>query len=660
MASCIQHGLEARVTGCDPPHHDTVGGVWTLRPGAGARPRAARRRGRSSRPWARRLAAPARARPPRSPNVDLAREHATSSSGWTTRGTTSPRPATGCWTWSRQFRPDVVHLNGYAHGALPWSRADAGRRPLLRPLLVARRSRARPRRRDVGPLPAGGARGPRAAPTSSSRRRRAMLGALRAPLRPAARQPRDPQRPRPRRLCRPRARRSRSSSPPGRLWDEAKNIAALDARRAAAAAGRSTSPATSGIPTAAARSSRGVRPLGKLPPERSPGGSAARRSTPCPRATSRSASPRSRRRSPAVRWSSATSPACARSGATPPSTSRRTTTTALRGRDQRPDRRSRAAAPTWPPRAGERAARYTPERMAGDYVAAYRELLAPALAVGRAERRRPNPHLPGVRPMRIVMFYHSLLSDWNHGNAHFLRGVVAELLVARARRPRLRAAGRLEPAEPPRASTATRRSAQFHAAYPTLPQPASVRSRRRSTSTTRSTAPTSCSSTSGATTTSSARIGRHRAASGGLPPALPRHAPPRRHRAAGDGARTTCRTTTASSRSARCSATSTSTRGWARRAWTWHEAADTRVFRPLAQRPRRGRPRLGRQLGRRRAHRRAARVPARAGQGARPHAPASTASATPSDAQAALTDAGIEYAGWLPNYQAPEVSPRHR
>ena len=29
--------------------------------------------------------------------------------------------------------------------------------------------------------------------------------------------------------------------------------------------------------------------------------------------------------------------------------------------------------------------------------------------------------------MHIVMFYHSLLSDWNHGNAHFLRGVVAEL-----------------------------------------------------------------------------------------------------------------------------------------------------------------------------------------------------------------------------------------
>src|SRR4051794_35749659 len=30
--------------------------------------------------------------------------------------------------------------------------------------------------------------------------------------------------------------------------------------------------------------------------------------------------------------------------------------------------------------------------------------------------------------MRILMFYHSLLSDWNHGNAHFLRGVASELV----------------------------------------------------------------------------------------------------------------------------------------------------------------------------------------------------------------------------------------
>ncbi|MEX0730370.1 MAG: glycosyltransferase [Aquisalimonadaceae bacterium] len=31
--------------------------------------------------------------------------------------------------------------------------------------------------------------------------------------------------------------------------------------------------------------------------------------------------------------------------------------------------------------------------------------------------------------MRIAMFYHSQISDWNHGNAHFLRGVAGELVA---------------------------------------------------------------------------------------------------------------------------------------------------------------------------------------------------------------------------------------
>lgn len=35
--------------------------------------------------------------------------------------------------------------------------------------------------------------------------------------------------------------------------------------------------------------------------------------------------------------------------------------------------------------------------------------------------------------MKFVLFYHSLVSDWNHGNAHFLRGVASEL-VARGHR----------------------------------------------------------------------------------------------------------------------------------------------------------------------------------------------------------------------------------
>jgi spore maturation protein CgeB len=31
--------------------------------------------------------------------------------------------------------------------------------------------------------------------------------------------------------------------------------------------------------------------------------------------------------------------------------------------------------------------------------------------------------------MRIVIFCHSLISDWNHGNAHFLRGIASELIA---------------------------------------------------------------------------------------------------------------------------------------------------------------------------------------------------------------------------------------
>lgn len=31
--------------------------------------------------------------------------------------------------------------------------------------------------------------------------------------------------------------------------------------------------------------------------------------------------------------------------------------------------------------------------------------------------------------MKVVLFYHSLVSDWNHGNAHFLRGIASELIA---------------------------------------------------------------------------------------------------------------------------------------------------------------------------------------------------------------------------------------
>ncbi len=31
--------------------------------------------------------------------------------------------------------------------------------------------------------------------------------------------------------------------------------------------------------------------------------------------------------------------------------------------------------------------------------------------------------------MKFVLFYHSIVSDWNYGSAHFLRGVANELLM---------------------------------------------------------------------------------------------------------------------------------------------------------------------------------------------------------------------------------------
>ncbi|MGN6100885.1 MAG: glycosyltransferase, partial [Devosia sp.] len=31
--------------------------------------------------------------------------------------------------------------------------------------------------------------------------------------------------------------------------------------------------------------------------------------------------------------------------------------------------------------------------------------------------------------MRFLFYTHSLVSDWNHGNAHFLRGVMRDLVA---------------------------------------------------------------------------------------------------------------------------------------------------------------------------------------------------------------------------------------
>lgn len=40
----------------------------------------------------------------------------------------------------------------------------------------------------------------------------------------------------------------------------------------------------------------------------------------------------------------------------------------------------------------------------------------------------PDFNPPAEGQLRFVLFYHSVISDWNHGNAHFLRGIASELL----------------------------------------------------------------------------------------------------------------------------------------------------------------------------------------------------------------------------------------
>ena len=49
------------------------------------------------------------------------------------------------------------------------------------------------------------------------------------------------------------------------------------------------------------------------------------------------------------------------------------------------------------------------------------------MGLASVPREAPSPWSFSPPRMRFVLFCHSLRSDWNHGNAHFLRGVVTDL-----------------------------------------------------------------------------------------------------------------------------------------------------------------------------------------------------------------------------------------
>ena len=258
--------------------------------------------------------------------------------------------------------------------------------------------------------------------------------------------------------------------------------------------------------------------------------------------------------------------------------------------------------------------------------------------------------------MRVAMFYHSLLSDWNHGNAHFLRGIASELLArgheVRVFEPRFGwSLKNLLAQQGPRALE------EFRSAYPQL---RSVQYELRSLDLDEALA--------GADLVLVhewnehelvRRLGEHRGRGGGY--RLLFH--DTHHRSLTD------RRSMAGYDLARYDGVLVFgavlrelylAKGWADRVWVWHEAADTRVFRPLQAAPREREGELV-WVGNWGDEERTAELneflvaPVRA-LGLRCSA---YGVRYPRAARATLREAGIRYRGWTPNHRVPEVFSRH-
>ena len=255
--------------------------------------------------------------------------------------------------------------------------------------------------------------------------------------------------------------------------------------------------------------------------------------------------------------------------------------------------------------------------------------------------------------MRVALFYHSLLSDWNHGNAHFLRGIARELL----------ARGHQVAIYEPRDGWSLRNLIAEHGSRP-------VRDFFRAFPTLRSTPYDEESLDLGRALEGADlvivhewnsprlvhRIGRFRRRSGAF--RLLFHD-------------THHRSVTAPQEMAQYDLSGYDgvlafggvvrdlylERGWARRAWTWHEAADVRLFRPLPHTAREGDVVwIGNWGDDERTQELAEFLfePVRAlGLRARVHGVR-----YPPEALHTLQESGIDYAGWLPNYRVPQVLAR--
>jgi len=262
--------------------------------------------------------------------------------------------------------------------------------------------------------------------------------------------------------------------------------------------------------------------------------------------------------------------------------------------------------------------------------------------------------------MNFVLFCHSLLSDWNHGNAHFLRGVVSELLArghgVRVYEPRDNwSLSHLQAEE--RGAEALRR---FDEVYPTL----------RAASHFYDAQDDVAALVEGADVVLAhewsapeliAELGRlrrsstcrwkllfhdthHRAASA-------RHEMAAFELGGYDGVLAFGKVIRDIYRREK----------WARRAWTWHEAADTRVFKPLQPQDAASTchgdliwiGNWGDGERTRELHEFLLNPVRELKLRARVHGVR-----YPPEALAALRRAGIEFGGWLPNLEAPQVFAR--
>lgn len=257
--------------------------------------------------------------------------------------------------------------------------------------------------------------------------------------------------------------------------------------------------------------------------------------------------------------------------------------------------------------------------------------------------------------MRFVLFCHSLVSDWNHGNAHFLRGIVGEL-IERGHRVDVyepRCGWSLENL---RTDFGDRPLRQCAAAYPLLKshfydtetiQVDRVLDRADVVIVHEWNDPQLVS-----------RIGEHRRRHGGY--RLLFH--DTHHRSATSPeeiARYDLRWYDGVLAFGDVIRGLYLEKGWAARAWTWHEAADTRVFYP-----RRSRTQAGDLvwIGNWGDNERTQELLEFLLRPVRDLGLRATVHGVryPQQALAALKRAGIEYANWLPNFRVPQAFARHR